>query len=184
MNNSAHVCGTEHARWLDNGFRHLVHNPERMFGPYVNKGGTILDIGCGPGTFTLGLARLAGKGGRVIAVDLQEEMLGMARKKIVSAGMLDQVMFHRCTQESLNLDIKADFIVTFYMVHESPDPCRLIDQICTLLKPGGYYYLAEPKFHVSETLYRKMQNRCKEHGLSLIKKAGIVSRIAVFKKTV
>ena len=38
----------------------------------------IMDIGCGPGFFTLPMAELTGKDGLVIAVDIQDEMLKMS----------------------------------------------------------------------------------------------------------
>ena len=44
---------------------------------------TVLDVGCGPGFFTLDMARLVGPSGRVIAADLQEGMLEKLGQKIV-----------------------------------------------------------------------------------------------------
>jgi len=40
-----------------------------------------MDIGCGPGFFTLAMAEMAGPGGRVIAIDMQQEMLDLVTKK-------------------------------------------------------------------------------------------------------
>lgn len=40
-----------------------------------------MDMGCGPGFFTLEMAKLVGTGGRVIAVDLQTQMLARVAKK-------------------------------------------------------------------------------------------------------
>jgi ubiquinone/menaquinone biosynthesis C-methylase UbiE len=93
-------------------------------------------FGSGPGAFIPGLAELVGPRGTVIAIDLQEEMLQRAREKVRSAGFLDRVRFHRCGGDSLDIDAAADFALPFYIVHEAPDPLRLIDQVCALLKPG------------------------------------------------
>jgi ubiquinone/menaquinone biosynthesis C-methylase UbiE len=182
MSGKEHVCGFEHAKWLDNGFRRMFQNPEKMFKPYITPGSTILDIGCGPGTFTQGLATLNGQSGKVIAIDLQDKMIELTRAKMSLSGMLDRVTFHRCSKISIDIDISADFILTFYMVHETPDPLKFIDQISSLLARDGYYYLAEPKGHVSKGQYEKMLTRCKDNGLLLIKRSGIISRIAVFQK--
>ncbi|MBD3420461.1 MAG: methyltransferase domain-containing protein [Chitinivibrionales bacterium] len=182
MSNHNHVCGVEHAKFLDNIVRRLIHHPRRLFGPYIKPGDTVLDIGCGPGTFITGLAHIVGAHGKVIAIDLQEEMLNLARKKAEFAGVANRVEFHQCTPESLGINIQADFIMTIYMVHEAPEPLRLVDQVGALLKNGGYYYLSEPAFHVSKAQYREAVDRCMKNGLTLVKQCGIVSRTAVFRK--
>jgi len=172
----------DHVRFLDNGLRRFLQNPRRMFGDYVKPGDTVFDIGCGPGAFIPGLAALVGRSGTVVAIDLQEEMLQLARKKAQSAGVSDRVQFHQCSRESLNLTTPADLVVTFYMVHEAPNPLRLVDQVCALVKNGGYYYLAEPSIHVSEAQYREVVNRCAANGLKKVKEGGVFSRTAVFQR--
>ena len=42
----------------------------------------VLDIGCGPGFFSIELAKMVGKGGKIFSVDLQEVMLQKIRNKI------------------------------------------------------------------------------------------------------
>ena len=172
----------EHVKWLDNGVRRFVHNPRRMFGSYLKQGGVAFDIGCGPGVFTEGLARIVGEGGKVIAVDVQQALLDLARQKVAVAGLTDRVEFHKCTIDTLGLSIAADFILTFYMIHESPRPMRLVNEICMLLKPGGYWFLAEPKMHVSTSAYQEVLEQCRKNDLTLVKKKGIFSRIAVFTR--
>lgn len=176
------VCGLDHAKWLDNGLRRFIHNPRRLFSQYVKPGYTVLDIGCGPGTFTLDLANMAGSRGKVIAIDLQQGMLDMTRKKIESAGMSDRVQYHQCSQDIIGLDVKANFILTFYMVHETPDPIRFIDQVSALLANGGYYYLSEPCFHVSKKQYDEMLAQCRLRGLSVVHQSGFFSRTAIMQK--
>jgi ubiquinone/menaquinone biosynthesis C-methylase UbiE len=182
MADNQHLCGHEHAKWLDNRFRRALQNPATMFREYIKPGSTVVDIGCGPGAFTLELAKLTGIGGRVFAIDVQDEMLAMARKKISSAGMLDRVQFHRCSSDTLGIDVRADFILTFYMVHETPAPLRLIDQIYALLNSGGIYFLAEPKVHATKRQFDEVLSHCESKGLSVIKRSGILSRIAVLRK--
>ncbi len=68
-NKKQYVCPAELAGSLDNIFRRLVHKPGKILKPYINKGMTVLDLGCGPGYFTAELARLAGEGGRILIVE-------------------------------------------------------------------------------------------------------------------
>jgi ubiquinone/menaquinone biosynthesis C-methylase UbiE len=77
-----HVCPVAIARFLDNRVRRWVQDPRKILSPYIKEGMTVLDIGCGPGFFTVDIARLVGKSGRVIAADLQEGMLRRLKEKI------------------------------------------------------------------------------------------------------
>ncbi|MEN8212415.1 MAG: methyltransferase domain-containing protein, partial [Thermodesulfobacteriota bacterium] len=76
------VCPVEKAGSLDNKFRRWFQDPEKILRPYVNKGMTVLDLGCGPGFFSVDMAQMVGKSGRVIASDLQDGMLEKLQSKI------------------------------------------------------------------------------------------------------
>ncbi len=70
-----HICPWWYAYTFDNPLRHLFHKPERMLAGYVKPGMTVMDIGCGMGFFSIGMARMVGEEGAVISVDLQQQML-------------------------------------------------------------------------------------------------------------
>jgi 2-polyprenyl-3-methyl-5-hydroxy-6-metoxy-1,4-benzoquinol methylase len=72
MADSSRVCSWKHAFALDNPIRRLIHNPQKILGRYIKAGQTVLDVGCGPGTFSLAMAKMVGELGKVIAVDVQE----------------------------------------------------------------------------------------------------------------
>ena len=76
------VCPAEHAGWLSTSWRKVIHNPRRMLRGLVRPGDTVVDLGCGPGFFSLPLAELVGKEGLVVAVDLQDEMLQKLRVRL------------------------------------------------------------------------------------------------------
>ena len=88
---------------FDNPLRRLFHDPERLLDPYVKPGMTVVDIGCGMGYFTVGLAKLVGPEGKVIAVDLQQQMLDALERRARRAGMADRIVLHRCRKESLGV---------------------------------------------------------------------------------
>jgi len=69
------VCPPKHVKWLNNPLRKLIQNPKNIMGEYVSPGDTVIDLGCGGGYFTVALAKMVGDRGRVIAMDLQKEML-------------------------------------------------------------------------------------------------------------
>ena len=81
-----HVCPWWLGYFIDNPLRRLIHNPEKIVGPYVKPGMTVMDVGCGMGLFSIGMARMVGDGGLVIAVDLQQKMLDGLQKRAKRAG--------------------------------------------------------------------------------------------------
>jgi len=143
------VCPVERAGVLDLNFRKLLQNPRKILEPYVKEGMQALDLGCGPGFFTLEMARLVGRSGRVTAVDLQQGMLDILRKKLAGSELAGRVKFNLSRSEGTGLAERFDFILVFYMLHEVPDQARFLAEVRSLLKPGGKVLLAEPKWHVS-----------------------------------
>ncbi len=69
------VCPVALSGSLDNSIRRWLQNPQKILRPYIAEGMTVLDVGCGPGFFSLEMVRMVGKFGRIIAADLQEGML-------------------------------------------------------------------------------------------------------------
>ncbi len=149
------ICRWWYAYAFDNPLRRLLHPPERVLGPYVREGMTALDVGCGMGHFTVGMARMVGDGGRVIAADVQQKMLDITTCRLRRAGMSDRVQTHLCEPDRLGVEQVADFALAFWMLHESPDCRTLLEQLHAALKPGGTLYVAEPPMHVTEETFAR-----------------------------
>ena len=81
-NRNNRVCPVERAGSLDNRVRKWLQNPKKILEPYITEGMIVLDVGCGPGFFSIDMAQMVGNSGRVIASDLQEGMLQKVRNKI------------------------------------------------------------------------------------------------------
>ena len=145
-----HVCPHQFAFFLDNWIRRLIHPPRKLLGVYINPGDTVMDVGCGPGFFTIEMAHMVGPEGRVIAVDLQPRMLERVRRKADKHGVAGRVECHVCVPDRIAFTEPLDFILAYYMVHETPDPKGLFVEVAGLLNPGGKILVVEPKLHVSE----------------------------------
>jgi ubiquinone/menaquinone biosynthesis C-methylase UbiE len=130
-----HVCPWWGGFFLDNPLRRLLHNPEKIVGLYVQPGMTVMDVGCGMGLFSIAMAKMVGDQGRVIAIDLQEKMLGVLRRRAERAGVADRIETHKCEQNHLGVDVQADFALAFMMIHEVPEQRRLLSEIHACLKP-------------------------------------------------
>ena len=141
---------------IDNPLRRLIHNPQKILGPYVTPGMTVMDVGCGMGLFSIAMARMVGDEGRVIAVDLQQKMLDAMKRRAEKAGVAHRIHAHRCEADNLNIDAKADFVLAFAMVHEVPDTKGFLSQIYAGLKPSGKFLVAEPRLHVPASTFEKM----------------------------
>lgn len=153
---------------FDNPLRRLVHDPGRLLEPYVKSAMTAVDIGCGMGYFTLGAAKLVGPEGRVIAVDLQQQMLTTLERRARRAGLSDRIVPHRCQPDRLGVEEPADFALAFWMVHEVKDKPRFFAQISAFLKPGGRLLLVEPKLHVTRSRFERTVETCREAGFRLL----------------
>lgn len=145
--------------WLigafDNPLRRYFQNPEQILGSVVRPGQTVVDLGCGMGYFTIPLARLVGACGRVIAVDLQPQMLRGVQRRAKRAGLEARIQLHRCQANTLDLHEPADFALAFWMVHEVRDQLHFLQEVANLLKPSANFLLVEPKLHVSQAAFRR-----------------------------
>ena len=177
------VCPVSIAGSLDNRFRKWLQDPRKILSPYLEEGMTVLDFGCGPGHFTIDIARMVGKSGRVIAADLQEGMLQKLRRKIQKTELADRITLHKCEQAKIGLSEKVDFALTFYVVHEIPDQGGFFTELASILEPKGKVLLVEPPFHVSKSAFSETIRKAQDAGLTPGEKPKVLlSRAVVLKK--
>jgi 2-polyprenyl-3-methyl-5-hydroxy-6-metoxy-1,4-benzoquinol methylase len=178
------ICPWRHAYLFDNLLRRLIHPPHRILGPYVREGMTVVDVGCGMGVFSIGAAKLVGSGGEVIAVDLQQEMLDVLGNRAERAGVAGRIRLHQCAEDQLALDISADFVLAFWMVHEVPDQGAFFREVRSLLREDGKLLVAEPIFHTSARDFRKAVRCAESVGLKWLEAPRIlVCRSALFGRS-
>ncbi len=183
ISNKNHVCPWWLAYSFDNPLRKLFHKPHQMLAPYVQEGMTVMDIGCGMGFFSIGMAALVGDSGNVIAVDLQQKMLDVTKKRARRAGFENRVTTHLCQPDAIGIKDTVDFILTFWMVHEVPDKTEFFRQLIANLKPHGKLLIAEPKMHVSANRFQKILETAQTVGLKLYEHPPIrFSHTAVLEK--
>ena len=177
------VCSYRHVWAIDNFLRRWIHNPAKIYSPWLKPGMTVIDIGCGGGFTAIGMARIVGDRGHVLCVDLQREMLDIAKRKADKAGLGDRIHTHQCTPDSLGVEESFDFANTFWMVHEVPDKPAFFRQVRACLKPGGRLFVAEPRMHVTRDAFEHMIETAAQAGLSLHARPPVrLSMAAVFSR--
>jgi ubiquinone/menaquinone biosynthesis C-methylase UbiE len=177
------ICSVENAHALDLGIRKLVHHPQKILKPYIKEGMSVLDVGCGPGFFSIEMAKMLGGTGKLVAADLQEGMLRIVKKKISGTDLQKIIEFHQCLNDKIGLTQEFDFILVFYMLHEVPDQTIFLKELYTLLKPEGKVLLVEPKFHVTEKDFNKSIDLSENIGFEIIESPKVFfSRSVVMNK--
>lgn len=178
-----HVCPVERADSFDSKIRRCLQNPQKILRPYIEEGMTVLDIGCGPGLFSIDMAQMVGKSGRVIASDLQEGMLQKVRDKIKGTELEKRITLHKCEENKIGVSEHVDFVLLFYIVHEIPNKEGFFNEIGTILKPNGQVLIVEPPFHVSKSSFEETVGKARDAGFTDIEGPNVLfSKTAILRK--
>lgn len=103
----------------------------------VKEGDRVLDIGCGPGVFTIPLARAVGVSGRVHAYDIEETMVEECRARVAGHG-LTNVAVGRSEENRTDLPSESiDLIFACHLLHELTEPALFFDELRRIARPGG-----------------------------------------------
>lgn len=104
----------------------------------IQSGETVMDVGCGTGTFAIIARQRADPSAKIYATDASPEMIEQARQKAAQAGVT--VDFRVEPVEALNFpDDSFDVVMSNFMLHHLPDDLksRAFAEILRVLKPGG-----------------------------------------------
>ena len=128
----------------------LVDNPVRRkyMRPVLDRldihpGDTVLEVGPGPGAFTVDAARRTGPQGTLFAVDIQPEMIAKLEQRLRDADV-HNVETRVASAYELPIDdatVDRAFLVT--VLPEIPDPVRALAEVHRTLKPGGRLSVTE-----------------------------------------
>jgi len=177
------ICPVERAGTLDSRIRRWIQNPQNILEPYIEEGMTVLDLGCGPGFFSIDMAQMVGQAGRVFACDLQDGMLQKLKLKIQGTTLNKRITLHKCDENKIGLLGQVDFILAFYMIHEITHQEDLFTEIASILKPNGQILIVEPPFHVSKSAFEYTISIAQKAGLKLIERPKVLfGKTAVLKK--
>jgi ubiquinone/menaquinone biosynthesis C-methylase UbiE len=119
---------------LLNNFKRLTYEQMR-----AQAGQKVLDVGCGPGTDTIPLARWVGTSGQVIGIDYDADMIAEAEKRALEAEVGAWVIHKHA--DAIALPFGSDYFDacrcerTFQHLH---DPVKTLSEMARVTKSGGW----------------------------------------------
>lgn len=118
-----------------------IGNPLRI--APLEKGITVVDVGCGAGLDLLLAARAVGPSGCVIGIEMTEAMAARARRG-VSTAALENVDVRRGDAIALPVDTEsADVVTSNGVLNLIPEKEAAVGEMYRVLKPGGQLLLAD-----------------------------------------
>jgi ubiquinone/menaquinone biosynthesis C-methylase UbiE len=109
----------------------------------LHEGEIVLDLGSGAGADALISARRVGPTGKAIGIDMTEEMLELARRNAIDAG-LENVEFRKGHLEELPLaDESVDVVISNCAINLSGDKPRVLAEAARVLRPGGRFAVSD-----------------------------------------
>jgi len=130
--------------WLNRPERIQEENPEEMLEQLnVKPGMTVCDMGCGDGYYTIELAKRVGPSGKVIAVDIQPEMLQELSRRCQRADLKNVEMVLGLPHDPKLPVGQIDVILMVDVYHEFSNPVEMLDAMRKSLKPDGRIALVE-----------------------------------------
>jgi SAM-dependent methyltransferase len=119
-----------------------VGNPVRHAA--LKPGEIVLDVGCGAGLDSLLAAQAVGPSGRVIGLDLLEEMCERGRAHAKEVGVDAWTEFVRGEMEDIPLpDASIDVVISNGVINLSPRKSRVLAEIRRVLRPDGRLAVAD-----------------------------------------
>lgn len=178
----AHVMGYQGSIWLERVEREDEEAPTKLVQALkLQPGQVVADIGAGSGVISVMMAKEVGETGKVLAVDVQQEMLDLLEKKLQQLevtnveGILGTDKTPRLEPESVDLAIMVD------VYHEFAFPYEMLLEISKSLKVGGRVVFVEYRkedINVPIKLVHKMTQA------QVKKEAGLPEFRLKFKETI
>jgi ubiquinone/menaquinone biosynthesis C-methylase UbiE len=155
----AWVMSYHGASWLDRPERVKEEGTDKLLkalGGYVKPGMTVCDMGAGSGYYTFPLAEKVGAKGKVLAVDVQKEMLAIIKKRMKAKKVANvETVLGTNTDPKLPAG-KVDLILMVDVYHEFSHPYEMSEAMVKALKPGGRVAFVEFRLEDEKVPIRRL----------------------------
>jgi ubiquinone/menaquinone biosynthesis C-methylase UbiE len=142
----AQVMGYQGATWLERPERVREEEPAKLIKALAVKPGMVVaDVGAGSGYHSFLLAPVVGAKGKIIASDIQQEMLDLIEKKAKRLKVKNIELVKGTNKDPKLPEAGVDLIIMVDVYHEFEFPFEMIDKMIAALKPGGRLVFVEFK---------------------------------------
>jgi len=119
----------------------------------IKPGCTVLDYGCGPGSYITATAELVGKSGKIHALDIHPLALQMVQS-IASKRQLTNVETIRSDCETGLSDNSVDVVLLYDILHGLSKATKVLTELHRVLKPSGMLSLSDHHLEENEVVSR------------------------------
>jgi len=109
----------------------------------LHEGETVLDLGSGAGADVLISARRVGPAGRVIGLDMTDEMLALARANAAAAGVTNAEFIKGHIEDIPLPDGSVDVVISNCVINLSSDKAAVLAEVARVLRPGGRFAVSD-----------------------------------------
>lgn len=135
----------------------------------LKAGDCMADVGCGPGFYALPASGAVGPTGKVYAIDTQEEMLNVLKKR----NPPQNVVSLKSDEGRIPLEDGAtDFALLGYMLHEAEAPADFLKEVRRIMKAGARLCVLDWKRKVEAHGPPMRERLSKAKAVRLIRDAG------------
>ncbi len=129
----------------------------------VAGGDVVLEVGPGPGYYSIEASRRVGPDGRLICLDLQRDMIEQLRGRLAEADVSAETGVANATRLPLT-DDRIDVAYLITVLGEVPDPEAALAEMRRVLKPGGTLGLGETMGDPDYIRLGKLREMCGRAG--------------------
>jgi SAM-dependent methyltransferase len=163
------------AQMLLTPMRRLTQTPEgamQTFG--VREGDTVLELGPGPGYFSIEASQAVGPTGRVLCVDLQAGMLSVLAERLREAGATNArpVLGDATRLPLATASCDRAYLVT--VIGEIPDRPAALRELRRVLKQGGLLAFSETLGDPDYMPMGWLEDLCRSHGFERLDETGML----------
>lgn len=172
------------ALFIDNPIRRRIQPPAKVVDWIgIQEGICVLEIGPGPGTFTIKAAKRVGEKGKVFAIDVQPAVISKLNSRLQKEKIANVITKVASAHELPFQDKTFDRVFMIAVLAEIPDKKKALLQIKRVLKDNGLLaigeFLPDPDYPRRKTV----THWCENAGFELVRGyGGVLHYVLTFKK--